>query len=92
MFNPSLQSLVAQAHVDELHRVAQTHNLHGAFAAPTHQVDRRKATQLNAGVKRVIGRILGGARGATEASAAIHRLELLGDSSATTTGPRPHHT
>jgi hypothetical protein len=89
MFSPSLQTLVAQAHVEELHRVAQRYNRGRAFAVPTHEVDRPKATLLSAGVKRVINRMLGGGRGATAASAVIHGLELVGDSSAATPGPRP---
>ena len=86
MFTPSLQSLVAQAHIEELHRAAQTQERAGAFAAAGHEVDCATATHLSAGVKRAISRMLGVRRGA---SAAIHGLELVTDSSAATPGPRP---
>jgi hypothetical protein len=85
MFTPSLQSLVAQAHIEELHRVAQTHNRDRTFAAPSHGVDRPKATHLSAAAKRAISRTLRDRRGAPAAS---HGLELVGGSSAATPGPR----
>ena len=85
MFSPSLQSLIAQAQIEELHRVAQTQERAGAFAAAGHEVDCAKATHLSA-AKCAISRMLGVRRGA---SAAIHGLELVTDSSAATPGPRP---
>jgi hypothetical protein len=85
MFSPTLQSLVTQAHIEELHRVAQTHNLHRTFAVLTHEVDRPNAKRLSAGVTRAIERMLGGRRGP---SAAIHGLELVGRPFAAP-GPRP---
>jgi hypothetical protein len=85
MFSPSLQSLVVQAHIEELHRVAQTHNRGRTSASPSPGVDRAKATHLSAGVKRAINRMLGG----SGAQPAIRGLELVAGSSAATPSPRP---
>jgi hypothetical protein len=82
MFNPSLQSLLVQAHVEELHRIAPTQNRNRAFATLTHDVDRPTAKHRSAAVKRAINRILPRGRGATAACAAIHGLELAGERSA----------
>jgi hypothetical protein len=87
MFSPSLQSLVVQAHIEELHKVAQAYNRDRAFAAWSHEVDRPRAAHLSAAAKRALSRVLGGTRGA---SVANHGLELVGGSSATTPRPRGH--
>jgi hypothetical protein len=87
MFSPSLQSLLVQAQIEELHRVAHTYDRD--FAATAHGVDRPKATQLSARIRRAINRIVRGRRTPTEPSAAIHGVELVADTAAVTAGPRP---
>jgi hypothetical protein len=83
MFSPSLQSLVVQAHIDELYRVAQAYNHGRTVASPSPGVNRPKATRLSVAVNRAISRMLEGRR---RASAAIHGLS---GSSAATPRPRP---
>jgi hypothetical protein len=89
MFSPSLQDLVVQAHVEELHRVAQTYNRGRVSAARIHEVDRPNATHLCASVKRAIYRMLGGGRRANRSVRSYPRPRTAVDSSAATPGPRP---
>ena len=81
MFSPSLQRLVVQVQIEELHRVAQTYNYHRAFAAPIQEVSRPNATRLSAGVKRAINRIVGGSHDVANADLCTV-IEFLGNNPA----------
>ena len=78
MFNPSVRSLLAQTHVEELQRAA--HAFHRG-----RNVNRPPAAPLSGLLKRAIHRAF--PAGSDEA-ASLHGFELAGDSSAATLRPR----
>ncbi len=83
MFSPTIQGLLVQARVEELHRAAQTSNRRSPIAAPGSDDNRPQAVPLTTLIKRALGRVFDGLA-SSEEPAAIHGVELLGHSSATT--------
>jgi hypothetical protein len=81
VFNPSLHSLLVQAHVDELQRAAQGYN-HGR------EVNRPSAASLSTGIKRAINRVFAGAPAARDELAPLRGFELVAHSSVARLRPR----
>jgi hypothetical protein len=64
MFSRSTQSLLVQARVEELHRVART--------------SKRPAAPPSTLVRGVLDRVFEGGRGWTDEAAAMHRVQIVG--------------
>ena len=84
MFSPTIQGLLVQARVEELHRAAQTSNRRSPIAAPGSDDNRPEAVPLTTLIKRALGRVFDGGLASSDEPAAIHGVELIGHSSATT--------
>ena len=81
MLNPSFQSLMVQARVEDLHRAGQTYNR-------GRDVNGRPAAQLSTRIQRAINRVFAGGSTLHDEAAPIHGFEIVGHSSAATLRPR----
>ena len=81
MYSPALISQLVEAHVEELHRVAQTYNR-------GRDVTRPSAAPLSTRIKRAINRVFAASGAPNDEAAPLHGFELIGHSSAATLRPR----
>jgi hypothetical protein len=83
MLSRPTQSLLVQARVEELHRVAQTSNRRNAVARHSSDVNRPETAPPSTRVKRALGRVFDGRPAGSDEAAAIHGVQLVGHASAT---------
>jgi hypothetical protein len=81
VYSPALSSQLVEAHVEELHRVAQTYNR-------GRDVNRPSAAQLSTRIKRALNRVFAAGPAANHEAAPSHGFELVGHTSAATLRPR----
>jgi hypothetical protein len=81
VYSPALISQLVEAHVEELHRVAQTYNRGRDVIGPS-------AAPLSTRIKRAINRVFAAGPAAHGEAAPLHGFELIGHSSAATLRPR----
>jgi hypothetical protein len=55
MLSPPIESLLAEARAEELHRAARASNRRGAVVTPSSDLNRREASAFAAFVKRTMG-------------------------------------
>jgi hypothetical protein len=84
MFSTSIQGLLAEAHIEELHRTAQTPGRRSAIAsAGTGDTEAVLPATL---IKRVLDRVLDRGLPRGDDAAAIHGVQFVGHSPATSRG------
>lgn len=81
MYSPALSSQLVEAHVQELHRVAQAYNR-------GREVNRPSAAPLSIRIQRAINRVFAGGSAVNNEAAPVHGFELVAHSSAATLRPR----
>jgi hypothetical protein len=81
VFNPSFQSLMIQARVEDLHRAAHTYDR-------GRDVNRLPAAQLSTRIQRSINRVFAGGSALNDEAESLYGCELAGDCSVATVGPR----
>jgi hypothetical protein len=82
VYSPALISQLVEAHVEELHRVAQTYH------RGRDVIIRPSAAPLSTRIKRAINRVFAASPAANDEAAPLHGFELTGHSSAATLRPR----
>jgi hypothetical protein len=87
MFSQPIQTLLVQARVEELHRVARTSNRAGAIAAYGSGANRRVAP-VSTLVKRALSRVFDVGRAGSDEVAAIPSVQLVGHPSTTSSSHR----
>ena len=81
MFNPSFQSVMIQARVEDLHRAAQSYDC-------GRDVNRLPSAQLSTRIQRAINRLFAGGSALNDEAESPHGFELAGDCSVATVEPR----
>ena len=88
MLSQPTQSLLVQARVEELHRVAQFSNRRNAVAVPSSDVSRPERAPLPTLFKRALGRVFDGGRAGSDEAAAIHGVQFVAHTSTTNWSPQ----
>ena len=86
MFSQPIQTLLVQARVEELHRVARTSNRAGAIAAYGSGANR--VAPVSTLVKRALSRVFDVGRAGSDEVAAITGVQLVGHPSTTSSSHR----